>query len=121
VTIKTNGQPKTAEDIANELKAKSWNECVVPRLESIRAWFASSDWTEGLAPHYREAQSRFMDYLLQGNSTLTHEQEKFLLGELAQIREFLALPETILKNIMLRDRNQAEAEKRSKSVGKAGY
>lgn len=114
-------EPKNAADIANEIKAKNWNECVVPRLESVRAWLSVSDWTEGLAPWLRQSRDQLVTALIQGNSTLTFEQTRFLAGQIAMCNEILALPDTILTNIMEMDRNKAEAEKRQKSIGNAGY
>ena len=104
-----------------EIKAKAWNESISPRLEALRAWFESTEWTQGIAPYLRGRFDAFLDKKLAGNSTLTHEQEKFIDGQMAMLRELLTFPQVIRQNIELADQQKKQNEARAHSVGSAGY
>jgi hypothetical protein len=113
-------KPSNPEDLANQARAKAWNEFIVPRLQSINGWFLSEDFIHGVAPYLRAAKAELVNLWVRGDSPLTADQQRYLAGCIASWQEFLAMPEAIFNSIAAADRNKSEAEKR-KEFGKAGY
>jgi hypothetical protein len=105
----------------DEAGAKSWNECIKPRLESIRGWYTDGAWHSGVAPYLRNRLNLYVDQLVQGNSTRTHEQDRFMAGQIAMMKEILALPDMIDRAIDTIEKLKAQEKQRTESVGKAGY
>lgn len=114
-----NDSPQT--NPIDEAGAKSWNECIKPRLESIRGWYTDGAWTAGVAPYLRNRLNMYIDQLVQGNSTRTHEQDRFMAGQIAMMKEILAMPEAVGRAIEVIDKNKEQQEKLKKSIGKSGY
>ena len=105
----------------DEIKAKAWNESILPRLEAIRSGFNESFWMDGVAPYLRTRFNKFLDYRFSGSSTLTHEQEKFMDGQMAMLREILEFPHVIKAHIDTIDKAKKTAEQREQTIGPAGY
>ena len=101
-------------DISNEQKTKEWNECISPRLESLRAWFSSDDWTKGINSYLGNVlQGRRQHLERQGNDALT---DQFIKGQISMLREIMEMPSVIGKQIELVEKNKLAGPK-----GDAGY
>jgi hypothetical protein len=100
----------------DELKAKAWNESIVPNLEMIRAWFSMDAYTKGVLPYLKYCEARFLDKLISSEDR-TREQERFLAGEIAYLREFLAMPKAIENNIRIIADKPKQDESRNPITG----
>ena len=102
-----------SEHNENELKATGWNKYISPRVESLRGWFSSSDWTTGISPFLQEQLAILQKQLNAGQPS--QRQEDIIRGRLLAIQEFLDLPATIENQIALGNK------KKVKPQGDAGY
>lgn len=98
-----------------EIKAQSWNECIVPRLEIIKAWFKHPAWEEGIGA-YLTFQHKTLQKLLNKGCVSQRDEDK-LRGRILMLEELLDLPSTISNNIAVAENEK----KRPKPSGTAGY
>lgn len=99
----------------NEIKAASWNECISPRLETIKSWFKQPAWEIGIGA-YLTLQHKNLQKLLNKGCASQRDEDK-LRGRILMLEELLELPSVVTHNITV-----AEKEKtRPKPSGTAGY
>lgn len=109
-------KPKTPEtpDTLNELKTEQWNKAISPRLVSLRAWFSSEEWTNGVRAYLSQVLVQRREHLEKlGNDP---RDDQFIKGQIAAFKEVLAIPMFIEKQI-----EQAEKNKKAVPAGDAGY
>lgn len=105
----------TLEQLSNEIKARSWNDCITPNLESIRTWFNMDPWTQGVGAYLRDVKERLLDNLMKRGHS--ERDQEFIMGQIAMLREILQFPETVRKQLD----NKAKANQQPRPQGEAGY
>jgi hypothetical protein len=99
----------------NEIKAKSWNECISPRLESIVRWFKHEEWTLGTGAFLAHQKNQLQKLLNVGCDTQRKEDQ--LRGRIQMLEELLEMPSVIARQIELSENEK----KRPTPSGTAGY
>jgi hypothetical protein len=100
--------------MTEEIKSKAWNEAITPRLETLRAWFGSSEWKDGVRAYLNEVLSQRREHL--ENKGNEHGSDQFIKGQIAMLKEIIAIPTVIDRHIELAEKNKDGAPK-----GDAGY
>jgi hypothetical protein len=111
-------KPKVEEpqiiEIINDAKTKEWNQAISPRLESLRAWFSSNEWKDGVLAYLNSVLNQRREHLERKGNEFGDDQ--FIKGQIAMLKQIMTLPNVIEKQIEL-----AEKNKGSGSRGDAGY
>lgn len=108
-------EPKTPEEVVNEIKAKAWNECITPRLEPLRAFLHQQEWQEGIAAFLkRQTELQIKQIARLGTNSI---DDKFILGRISAFNEVLELPQVIENHITQVERKQTEAKNRNPKTG----
>lgn len=105
---------KENSDVANDTKTAQWNEAISPRLTSLRAWFSGPEWKDGLRNYLNQVLMQRREHLEKMENDARGDQ--FIKGQIAAIKEVLAIPLFIEKQL-----EQAEKNKKAAPSGDAGY
>lgn len=100
---------------ANEIKAKAWGACIVPRLDAIRAWFTADVWKDSVGAYLMHQKIQLQGELNRGCESQREEDK--LRGRIIMLTELLELPSVIDHNIELADAQK----KKAGPQGHAGY
>ena len=105
---------ETAQDKLNNARAREWNHTISPRLAALHSWFLADEWQKGIGAYlcYMLEEKRLM---LEGVSTPDTSLD-FIRGQIFMLREFLALPAVIDRQIEMIEKNLDAGPK-----GDAGY
>jgi hypothetical protein len=105
-----------SENTNNEIKAQSWNECIVPNLDAVAQWLAHPQWNEMVARYLKTVEERFIAELISSKDR-TREQERFLAGEIAMLREIIALPHAVRNSIKQKETAKKQESSRDPKTG----
>jgi hypothetical protein len=105
-------EPKV--EAANVAKAAEWNAAISPRLVALRAWFSGPEWKEGISVYLNKVLMHRREHLEKIDNDARDDQ--FIKGQIASLKEILAIPLFIEKQIA-----QAEQNKKTAPSGDAGY
>lgn len=98
----------------NEAKTKDWNESISPRLESLRSWFNDDNWKQGAGAYLKSQLARRQQHLEAIENDPRSDQ--FIKGQISMLRQILALPDVIDRQIELLSKATTHHPK-----GDAGY
>lgn len=99
----------------NELKAKSWNDAIMPRLEAVRSYLTADQWNKGVGAWLKDVDRQLTEKLKFGCKS--REDDQFVRGQLAMLKEILDVP-VVIDKIIAEQENQ---KKQANSRGPAGY
>jgi hypothetical protein len=103
------------EDALNKSKTEAWNRHLSSQLEAMRSWLNSPQWEKGFRAYLSSLLALQLTQLVAG--TGNRDNDQFLRGQIANLREIMDFKETIEKQALSIERQQASNAGR----GDAGY
>lgn len=87
------GKEKPITDVVNELKAKSWNECVAPRAESLLTYLRAEIYQKGFLAYLKSVETLGEKKLLTGCKS--RDDDQYMRGYLVAMKEVLGFADLL--------------------------